>query len=149
MSRPTDPGPRAAQRGVTLVELVLAIVIISIAVTGVLSAYVNMIARSADPLIDVQAVAIAEAYMDEIVSKPAAAASGAGSRASFATMADYDGLNEPPHDQFGAPIAVLAAYTVNVSVDSAANVQGVPMFAATVTVTRGSSSIALQSYRAD
>jgi MSHA pilin protein MshD len=149
MSPAADPKPRR-QRGLTLVELVLSIVIISIAVTGVLSAYVTMVSRSADPLIDVQAVAIAEAYMDEILSKPAAPASGAGSRADYQTTGDYDGLSEAPRNQFGDSIGSLATYSVTVSVTGQL-VQTVTMQAIDVTVSHNSSgrSITLRSHRVD
>ena len=68
MSRITrDPG---LQRGVTLVELIIFIVIVSSAVAGVLLT-LNMATRSsADPMIQKQALAIAEALLEEIQLQP-------------------------------------------------------------------------------
>jgi MSHA pilin protein MshD len=139
------------QRGLTLVELVLSIVIISIAVTGVLSAYATMVSRSADPLIDVQAVAIAEAYMDEILSKPLTGPAPSGGRDTYTTVGDYDAISNesPPRNQFDQPIGSLAAYTVDVSV-AGEDVAGVTMQAIVVTVSHSSGrSITLRSHRVD
>lgn len=54
------------QSGVTLIELVLFIVIVSVAVVGILSVMNLTTQRSADPMIRKQAVAIAESLMEEI-----------------------------------------------------------------------------------
>ncbi|RJG06402.1 type II secretion system protein [Noviherbaspirillum cavernae] len=61
---------RARQRGLSLIELVLFIVIVGIALGGVLMV-MNLNARhSADPLIQKQALAIAEALLEEIEMMP-------------------------------------------------------------------------------
>jgi MSHA pilin protein MshD len=57
------------QQGMTLVELVIAIVVVSIAVTSVMGAMATIGGRSADPIVLMQAQAIAESYMDEITAK--------------------------------------------------------------------------------
>jgi MSHA pilin protein MshD len=54
------------QRGVTLVELVLFIVIVSIAVAGILQLLRSSSAASADPLRRKQALMIAEALLEEV-----------------------------------------------------------------------------------
>lgn len=54
------------QRGVTLIELVLFIVIVSVAVVGVLQALRIGTASSADPLRRKQALMIAEGLMEEV-----------------------------------------------------------------------------------
>lgn len=57
-------------RGVSLVELIVFIVVVSVGVAGVLLA-LNMSTRaSADPLIQKQALAIAEAILEEIQVRP-------------------------------------------------------------------------------
>lgn len=59
-----------AQRGMTLIELVVFIVVISIGLAGVLAA-LNMTTRnSVNPMIYKQQVAIAESLLEEIESKP-------------------------------------------------------------------------------
>jgi MSHA pilin protein MshD len=60
------PVRRTAQRGVTLIELVIFIVVVSIAVVGLLQIFARTTASSADPQLRKQALAIAEAMLDEI-----------------------------------------------------------------------------------
>jgi MSHA pilin protein MshD len=57
---------RARQRGVTLIELILFIVIVSVAVVGVLQVMRLNTASSADPLRRKQALMIAEALLEEV-----------------------------------------------------------------------------------
>ena len=67
MSPTTNP---RLERGVTLVELIIFIVIVSSAVAGVLLT-LNMATRSsADPMIQKQALAVAEALLEEIQLQP-------------------------------------------------------------------------------
>src|ERR1035437_5893435 len=58
------------QAGFTLIELVLFIAIIGIAVAGVLIAYDYAARGSADPVVRKQALAIAEALLEEIQQMP-------------------------------------------------------------------------------
>lgn len=58
------------ERGVTLIELVMFIVIISIAVVGSLLVMNLITARSADPLVRKQALAIAESLLEEVELMP-------------------------------------------------------------------------------
>ena len=60
------PVRRTAQRGVTLIELVTSTVVVSIAVVGLLQIFTRTTASSADPQLRKQALAIAEAMLDEI-----------------------------------------------------------------------------------
>jgi MSHA pilin protein MshD len=57
---------RRRQRGVTLIELILFIVIISVAVVGVLQVFAVTSAGSADPLRRKQALMIAEGLLEEV-----------------------------------------------------------------------------------
>ena len=124
------------QHGVTLIELVISIVIISIAMVGILKVMEITTARSADPMIQHQAVAVAEAYMEEILTKSYAVLPQSGTRANFDDVRDYSGLsNSPPQDQFGAPIASLAGYTVAVTVTGPAALNGVNALQVDVRVT--------------
>ncbi|WP_404368102.1 prepilin-type N-terminal cleavage/methylation domain-containing protein [Marinobacter sp.] len=66
MRRPLRCTPQA---GATLVELVMTIVIISIAIAGVVGAFALITGRSADPLNQTRAVELAQLYMDEIITK--------------------------------------------------------------------------------
>jgi MSHA pilin protein MshD len=64
------PRVRKAQRGISLVELVLFIVIVSIAVGGVLLVMNLNTRHSADPLLQKQALAVAEALLEEVELMP-------------------------------------------------------------------------------
>ena len=118
------------QRGVTLVELLVSIVIVSIAASGVLGVLSMTTAASADPMIRHQAAAIAEAYLEEIMLKPTMdpdGIDGEAARADFDDLDDYDGLLDAgARDQFGAPIAGLASYSVAVAVAPSSALPSVP-----------------------
>ena len=59
-----------SQRGISLVELIVFIVIVSVALTGILLV-MNVVTRgSADPLIRKQALAIAESLLEEVELMP-------------------------------------------------------------------------------
>lgn len=61
---------QALQRGISLIELIVFIVIVSAAVAGVLSALNAATRSSADPMIQKQALAIAEALLEEVQLQP-------------------------------------------------------------------------------
>lgn len=58
------------QRGVTLVELIMYIVIVSVAAAGVLLVMTDVTAHSADTLIRKQSLAIAESLLEEVEAMP-------------------------------------------------------------------------------
>lgn len=144
---------RRQQSGFTFVELVISIVLISLAVTGVLLAYTNTVAGSSDPLIREQAVAVAESYLEEILSKRFTDpdADGEGARADFDDVDDYNGLTEEPQLPDGTTLG-LTAYTVTVSVTGTAlnGIAAASSLRVDVTVTHSSGeSITLTGYRTD
>ena len=118
------------QRGATLIELVITIVIISISVAAVLATLSNMTGHSADPMIEAQATAIAESYLEEIMLKPyldpttgTVCPAPTGGRSSYDNICDYNGLvDNGAKDQTGAAPANLdlSAYKVSVTVNRAA-----------------------------
>lgn len=57
-------------RGISLVELVVFISIIAVGVAGILKVMDYMTRASADPLVQKQALAIAEAYLEEVLAMP-------------------------------------------------------------------------------
>lgn len=57
------------QRGVTLIELVISIVLLGIAASAVLTAFGNMMASSADPLWHNKSLKLGQLYLDEILAK--------------------------------------------------------------------------------
>jgi MSHA pilin protein MshD len=63
-------GSSKRSRGISLVELVVFIVIISVGIAGILGVMNYMTRASADPLAQKQALAIAEAYLEEVLAMP-------------------------------------------------------------------------------
>ncbi|MHB1186788.1 type II secretion system protein [Thiobacillus sp.] len=59
-----------SERGLSLIELLVFIVVVGIAVTGVLSVYSLNARSSADPMVQKQALAIAESLLEEVLAKP-------------------------------------------------------------------------------
>ncbi|HET6720167.1 MAG TPA: type II secretion system protein, partial [Rhodocyclaceae bacterium] len=57
------------QRGMTLIELIVFIVVVSVGLAGVLSVFNVAVRNSADPLITKQALAVADALLEEILLK--------------------------------------------------------------------------------
>jgi MSHA pilin protein MshD len=140
----------SGQAGVTLIELVIAIVIIGIALAGVLLALNRAIATSGDPVVQQQAIAIGEAYMEEISGKAYNREPNSGGRATFNDVSDYDGLEDQgAKDQTGTPISGLENYRIAVSV-APATLKGAQAKLITVTVSHpGIQNIVLQTYRLD
>lgn len=146
-------------RGMTLIELVLAIVVVSVGLAGVLVAFNTVVGRSADPLAQKQMLAIAEQMMEEIGLQPYEAAPNtttafnACARNAFNDIRDYDGYaTTAGHcDMDGTPVANLAAYNVRVAVNTAATLQGLgagKVAEITVTVSHGASqSFSLTGWR--
>ena len=113
-------GRQVAQCGFTLIEVITTIVIISISATAILSVFSGTVRSSANPMIQQQAISIAEAYMEEIMLKPFTDPDGTElgeSRNTFDDVDDYNGLNDVgARDQNGNTIPSLGNYTVTVSV---------------------------------
>ena len=149
-------------RGFTLIEVIIAIVIVGISLTAVMSVFIVTAQHSADPMARQQAQMIAEAYLDEILLKRfydpdsnSVCPGPEGSRSAFDNVCDYNGLSQAPTDQTGAAISALSAYNVAVTVDSGSvdlngvNNSGVTrVLLVTVTVTGpNNTSVTLASYR--
>ncbi|MBA4381694.1 MAG: hypothetical protein C0406_03930 [Sideroxydans sp.] len=62
--------PSWMQRGISLIELIIFIVIISVALTGILLVMNQTTAHSADPILRKQALAIAESILEEVELMP-------------------------------------------------------------------------------
>lgn len=60
---------RHQQAGVTLIELVAVIVILAISLAGVTAAISSAMSRSSDVMLETRAVALAQSYLDEILSR--------------------------------------------------------------------------------
>lgn len=146
---------RHLQRGVTLIELVVAITIVAIAATSILAALAAVASRSADAMLQQQAIAICESYLDEITQRWVVDPNGSPpntGRGSWDLVDQYNGLVDVgAHDQFGNPIAALSAYTVKVVTSQSGALAGVPAAAARridITVSYApNGSVTLSGYR--
>ena len=146
---------RGRQRGLSLIELVLAIVIVSVGLSGVLIAFSTVARGSADPVVAQQMLAIAEEMLEEIELKPytvaANAAPAACARNTYNDVLDYNGYAASGQvcTIDGTPIASLAGYSVTVQVQAGTLVGVGAARRITVTVTRGSNALTLNGWRTD
>lgn len=125
---------RGQERGVSLIELIVAITVVAIAATTILGAITAVASRSADAMQQQQAIAVAQAYLDEILQRwvvdPNGTPANTG-RGSWDLVDQYNGLIDVgARDQFGNAIAGLSGYTVSVTVAQSAGLTGVPSSAA-------------------
>jgi len=137
--------PTGSEKGATLVELVITIVIISVAIAGVVGAFGLITGRSADPLNQTRAVALAQLYMDEILSRrydedtpnggvPRATGCAIGTDAGETERADYDDVddynaitNAEPENAEGTPlIADYDNFRISIAVECAGSEVGLP-----------------------
>lgn len=147
--------------GFTLLEMVIAIVIISVGLAGVLLAFNTSVRSSADPLIHKQMQAVAEEMMEEILLKPYVVSGtapanslkscGGGSppsRAAFDDVSDYNGYQTSGVcDIDGEVVTGLGEYNVRVIVVGE-TWQGVAnTLHVTVTVSHGGETFALDGWR--
>ena len=143
---------RRNRGGFTLVEMVIAIVVIGVGIAGVMLAFGVTTRGSADPLVQRQLLAVAEGLLEEVLSKPydAVAGGGAGAcaRDGFNDIDDYNGYAQPVCEIDGSAIAGLDGYSVAVAVQGT-TLGGVAAKRIRVTATRGADSLQLQGWRVD
>lgn len=141
------------QAGVTLIELIVYIAIVSVGIAGILSVMTTTTRYSAAPMLRKQALAVAESLLEEVLLKeydnPTGGYSGAD-RSQFDDVDDYSGYSMTGiSDIAGSPIAALSDYNATVAV-AGATISGVTAKLVTVTVTGPSNvSVALSGYRTD
>lgn len=156
----TKPG------GFSLVEVVLFIVVVSVALVVVLKAFEVANRGSADPVLRRQSLAIAQALLEEIGHRPFGSAATddpgqggfagpytAANRHLFDDVDDYDGLSLNGITTLGnVALAGLENYRAGVAVVPAAfgAVPATAGYRITVSVTDpAGNSLALDAYRAD
>ncbi|MHA7810975.1 MAG: type IV pilus modification PilV family protein [Marinobacter adhaerens] len=162
---------RSSQTGATLVELVITIVIISVAIAGVVGAFSLIAGRSADPLNQTRAVKLAQLYMDEILTQKyddqtpqggvprytgacnIGSDSGEANRSEFDDVDDYHNLIGPPTTVTGAALSGYAGFNVSVTVACAGADVGLPASEAKrielLIQAPGNQSFAFSAYRAN
>ena len=142
------------QRGFTLPEALLAIVVLGVGLAGVLLAFSTVMRNGADPMLRLQMQAIAEGMLEEIQLKPYAAAANAApagcARDTFNDISDYHGYSSTGICTVdGVVIPALATYSVSASV-SAGTLAGVAAARQiTVTVSHGGESLQIVTWRTD
>jgi len=133
---------RSTQTGATLVELVITIVIISVAIAGVVGAFSLIAGRSADPLNQTRAVKLAQLYMDEILTQkyddqtpqggfpkfsgPCSIGPDGEGRTTFDDVDDYDGLSGAPSTATGSALTGYSGFAISISVTCAGTEVGLP-----------------------
>ena len=119
------PSKLRSQAGLTLIELIIAMTVIAISVSGIVQIFAGIVRYSGDPMQRQQANAISEAYLEEIMLQQyldpdlaTVCPPNEGARDLYDNVCDYDGLNDNgARDQTGAVIPGLASYQVQVNVD--------------------------------
>src|SRR3990172_7759417 len=122
------------QQGLTFVELIVTIVIVGIAVSGILLVMNMTTSHSADPMLREQAILIAESYMEEILAQKfwdpdtntVCPTPEVGGRSAYDNVCDYhnvanNGCNSPAGgacDRQGSTIAGLERYNVFSTIES-------------------------------
>ncbi|MDJ0778485.1 MAG: type II secretion system protein [Gammaproteobacteria bacterium] len=152
---------RRCQAAFTLIEIIVTLVVVGIAAVALLGVFTSNVRGSADPLIQQQAITIAEAYMEEIMLRayddptdPEQGTSGteAGetSRDLFDDVQDYNHLGTTEvRNQNDVAIAALSAYAVTVSV-TGATLNSVPAMLIDIRVDHPAiSQVRLNAYRTD
>lgn len=129
LKRAQPPTRRQAQRGLTLIELVVSLVIAGVVMSTMWSAWTLLARSSADPLVARQQLAIAQSLLKEIELQPLpgdAVAVATPGRTGFASINDYNGLAMTGiTDVEGNAVPGLAAYNASITVGALA-LAGVP-----------------------
>ncbi len=149
-----------SQRGISLIELILFMVIVSAALAGLLSLMNVSTKGSVDPLMRKQALTIAESLLEEVelhdFSNPAVGGftgpATQANRASFDDVMDYNGFATTgiyPADGSATVVPGLADYDVTVAVTNIAwgSIPAADAVQITVTVNYGGQAVEVVGYR--
>lgn len=149
------------QRGVTLVELIVFIVVISLALGAMLSVYRYSVVNSADPLVRVRLLEAAQSRLDRVLAQPYDAQTppggvpACGSNPPSGTpdpppcadsggVSDFDGQSDTPYDGYSRTVNVtFAGDELGLADDSYAK-----RITVTVTAPNGE-SLTLSAYRSN
>ncbi len=146
------------QRGLTLVELILFIVVIGLALAAVLAAFNTAARSSGDPVIRKQAIAIAESLLEEMRAVPYACPAGAtcdpvttGNRTDVHALTDYHGFTMNGIRALdGTSIPQLSGYSATVAVtDEALSGRAGKRIRITVTHDASGEGVTLEGWRGE
>lgn len=93
---PSRSSDRLRQRGVTLVELVLFMVIVGVGVAGLVSVTGSLVRSSPDPMLRKQMLATAESLLNEVLQQPFTWCDPTDENAARATKAELDTTKSDP-----------------------------------------------------
>lgn len=157
MCRPSFPARQRAarQRGLSLIELVIFILVVSIGLTGILAALNLTVQKSSDPIVRKRLIVAAEAMLEEVLLKDFANPTGGyipgSDRTQFDDVSDYDGWSQTGVTNIlGDAAPGLEAYSVAVAVAGTTDLTGIGSADAkkiTVTVSVSGESFTLVGYR--
>lgn len=140
---------RFSQSGISLIELVIFIVIVSVGIAGILSVMNVTVMHSADPMVRKQAAALADSILEEILLKDYADPDGVSGETTRATFDDVDDYNGKSNAVFADLPAELSAYVIGIRVEDGSATLGVTAKKVTVTVGNAAESISMTGYRAN
>ena len=134
----------ARQQGISLIEMIMFIIIVSIGVVALLAVFSTTSRKSADPMIQKQMLAIAEALLEEVESKPFtycdpddANATTASSAAGCATLPEAMGPEGGETRSGATSFDNVNDYGPSLTINPFTDITGtttIPGYAATVTV---------------
>ncbi|HEU4654827.1 MAG TPA: type II secretion system protein [Steroidobacteraceae bacterium] len=140
--------------GFTLIEVILAIVIIGTSLVVAIGAFTRSNASAVNAMIQQQATSVANAYLNEILALPYSDPDGIGgeaSRSTFDDVLDYNGFSEVgARTRAGAQMAGLSQLSIAIAVRQVGMgpAPSVPMRQVTVTVADPSGAqVRLVGYR--
>ena len=140
---------RHNQRGFTLIELIIFIVVVSAGLAGILVVMNTSVKSSADPMVRKQAMALAESILEEVLQKayadPDGSNAGETGRDNWDNVDDYDGKTQAA---FSLP-PTLASYGLVIAVTDGTAALGIAARKVVVTVSKGTEAISLSGYRTD
>lgn len=153
-----NPMAKRTSSGVTLIETMVFLVVVSIALVALVRVYTSAVTNSVDPVVRVRALELAQAQIDEILSRkfdentPTSGVPACDSTAGVACLGivgdgDYDDVG----DYNGFVNNSDPNHTLTVSVISAGDEIGLPLNQArriTVSTTiSGASDLVLSAYK--
>ena len=118
---------RHKQRGISLVELIMFIVIVSVALAGILLVMNTVTRSSADPLIPQQALAIAESLLEEVELMPFTFCDPDDPAAGLATTVDTTACTAPVGGEAIGPEAGETRYSAATPYDNVSDYHGCQM----------------------
>jgi MSHA pilin protein MshD len=165
MNKSARSGCRTPQRGFTLIELIIFIVVVGAGLAGILAVMNTVVKSSADPMVRKQAMAMADSILEEILQKeycdpdtvdkntnpPTCGANTVETgRDTYDDVDDYNGKTQALFTDWPTALTGATGYQVAIVVGAPAPLGGstaVPAKKITVTVSRGSEFVTLTGYR--